>query len=258
MRTTSDTITINPAEVVKSTHGDLKPDIPYTKETRKYNYITLGETLKNISEGNEDKNNLLYLDENDEETKKFLDSVSKEIAAYTGNNSIEVRLRGRKGRTTFTAWISFKEDGKNRELKFDNSFPGEGLKDIDPKIGAFTLVSPEDRRIIRISQDKDGKKLYQVLNDSCTIKFNWSVGDKNCSITLTVTRKNDQEHYNDNDYDVVIDGYSEGLSSEDLKKNESVKIKIGYYENKEFDKYNNMSLEEVVRVAKGSQLGSSE
>jgi hypothetical protein len=190
------------------------------------------------------------LDEGDEQTKKFMNLIQKEIAAYTGNNSIDVRLRGKEDKS-FTAWISLKE-GKSGELKFYDSYPGEVLKNSNPKIGAFTLVSPEDKRVARVSRDSDGARLYQILNESCTIKFNWKVGDRDCSITLKISRRNDGKG-NDNDYDVVCTDYSKDLNFDDLEKNKAVKIKIGYYENKNFDKYNDMTLAKLSSLASNLQ-----
>lgn len=71
------------------------------------------------------------MSDNDEETKKFLSVIRKGIAEYTGNDSIDVRLRGKEDKS-FTAWVSLKE-GRG-ELKFDNSFSGKALKDSNPKL----------------------------------------------------------------------------------------------------------------------------
>ncbi|WP_246209938.1 hypothetical protein [Wolbachia endosymbiont of Atemnus politus] len=123
------------------------------------------------------------MDTSDEETKRFVSLIQKRLAEYTGNDSVDVRLRGKEDKS-FTAWVSLK-DGKG-ELKFDSSFPGKALKDSNPKIGAFTLVKKIKSWCVFHVGD-DGVRLYQILNESCAIKFHWKVGDRDCSITLNVS-----------------------------------------------------------------------
>jgi len=247
MHSSSETVTINSDQVTQSTSEIYKLGTPYNKNTRIYQHISLAKALENLKDPSRSHlNKEFYLDVNDEETKKFVNSIQKGLAAYTGNDSVDVRLRGKEDKS-FTAWVLSKG-----ELNFDNSFPGEVLKDSNPKIGAFTLVSPEDKRVARVSRGADGERLYQILNESCTIKFNWKVGDRDCSITFTISRRDDGKG-NDNDYDVVCTGCSEGLNLDDLKKNKAVKIKIGYYENNKFDKYNGMTLAGLASLAQNLQ-----
>ncbi|APR99112.1 hypothetical protein [Wolbachia endosymbiont of Folsomia candida] len=248
---TNETIIINSDQVVQSTAENFKLGVPYTKNTRIYNYIPLAKALENLNDPSKSHlNKELYLDIKDQKTQEFVNSIQKGLAEYTGNDSVDVRLRGKEDKS-FTAWVSLK-DGKEGELKFDNSFPGEALKNSNPKIGAFTLVSPEDKRLARVSQNDDGVRLYQILNGSSTIKFNWKVDDRDCSITFTISRRDDGKG-NDNDYDVVCTDMGDNTSFDDLKKNEAVKIKIGYYENKNFDKYNDMTLTKLALLDRNLQ-----
>ena len=105
------------------------------------------------------------------------------------------------------------------------------------------MVSPEDKRLVRVSQNDDGVRLYQILNESLAIKFHWKVGDRDCSITLNIS----------GDGNVFCTDLSGNTSLEDLEKNKAVKIKVGYYENKEMDKYNDMTLAKLASLASNLQ-----
>ncbi|MBR9983287.1 MAG: hypothetical protein MUP48_05110 [Wolbachia endosymbiont of Homalodisca vitripennis] len=241
MHNANETLIMNFDQVPQLTPKIYKLGTPYNNRTRIYEYITLAKALENLNDPSRSHaNKELFLSDNDEETKKFLSVIRKGIAEYTGNDSVDVRLRGKEDKS-FTAWVSLKE-GRG-ESKFDNSFPGKALKDSNPKIKAFTLVSPEDKRLVRVSQSDDGVRLYQILNDSCIIKFNWKVGDRDCSIALNISGNGN----------VFCTDLSDNISPEDFEENKAVKIKIGYYENKKMDKYNDMTLAKLVSLASNLQ-----
>lgn len=237
----NETLIMNFDQVAQLTSQNYKLGTPYNNRTRIYNYITLAKALENLNDPSRSHaNKELFLSDNDEETKKLLSVIRKGIAEYTGNDSVDVRLRGKEDKS-FTAWVSLKE-GRG-ELKFDNSFPGKALKDSNLKIGAFTLVSPEDKRLVRVSQSDDDVRLYQILNESCIIKFNWKVGDRDCSIALNISGNGN----------IFCTDLSDNISPEDFEENKAVKIKIGYYENKKMDKYNDMTLAKLVSLASNLQ-----
>ncbi|OCA06687.1 hypothetical protein [Wolbachia endosymbiont of Trichogramma pretiosum] len=75
------------------------------------------------------------------------------------------------------------------------------------------MVSLEDKRLVRISQSDDCIRLYQILNESCIIRFNCKVGDRDCSIALNISENGN----------VFCTDLSDNISPEDFKENKTVK-----------------------------------
>ncbi|APR98493.1 hypothetical protein [Wolbachia endosymbiont of Folsomia candida] len=206
------------------------PNKPHTRATREYKYITLKEALKNLADkGPNHLNKGLFLAKNDPDAQKLIDSIQKEIKRYVSDDcSIEnARLRGRKDKS-FTVWVSLKED--KGELQTDKLFSSDVFKNSTPKITSVTFVSQEDIRLVRLSQNDKGVRLYEVINQSCRIKFDWKVGDKDFSITVDIS----------SDGKVTYSSPSEGLNYADLEKNTAVKIRTGYSKDKD------MTLKELI------------
>lgn len=84
------------------------------------------------------------------------------------------------------------------------------------------MIPGEEKRGLRISIDEDKARLYEIVNGSYDITFNWKVDDKNCSITMNVSINGT----------VTCTKVSEGLILEDLDKNKDVKIRIGGTKNR--------------------------
>lgn len=222
---------------------------PHTNKTRKYKYITYKEALENLRKSSESHlNDKCFLDKNDEQTKKFIDCIRKEITHYAVDNSIEdVKLRGRKEKS-FAAWVYLKED--KRELRIDGSFPGKICKLSNLKVTALVIASPEDKRLLRISQDDKGVRLYEVINGSFIITFNWKVGDKDCSITVNISVYNEKKDKSKTL--VTYSNVSKGLTVEDLEKNTDIKIRLGYIKDKD------LTLAELVALDKSQNVSSRE
>lgn len=172
---------LNASETIVSTTTQPSPTElcgPYTKNTRgKYIYVTLEEALKRFREASEsfgepskehsDAN--FFFNKNDTKTKKFIDSIQKEIAKYISNDSIaDVRLRAREDKS-FAAWVSLKDNTK--ELRIDKSFLSGLYEASNQRVTSAVLVSKEDLRLLRLSQDNNGVRLYEITNGSSTIKF---------------------------------------------------------------------------------------
>lgn len=198
--------------------------------TRKY--ITYEKALKNLKESSERHlNDGYFMDKSDLEAKNFIDLVQKEVSQYVVGNSIkDLNLRGRKSKA-FTAWVLLQD---NVEFRVNESFLGGG-KYGNPEVTAVTLLIPgEEKRGLRISIDEDKARLYEIVNGSYDITFNWKVDDKNCSITMNVSINGT----------VACTKASEGLIWEDLDKNKDAKIRIGGTKNRK------MTLTELVSLGK--------
>lgn len=216
---------------------------PHNKTNRKYKYITLGNALKNYNAklSNSEINNEntgFFLDAHDKDAKEFIAYAQKEIEKCIENGEIDgsIELRGRKA-NAFTLRVPLKDDkGSFQAGKF---FDSKFCKESRPGITAVTLyVTQEQIRGLRISQDDRGVRLYEIINGSYTIKFNWKVDNRYCSITVSV----------DDDGNVTYSDPSQGLKLDDLRKNTAVNIAIG-----EADKSKNgeglpkkLTLEELV------------
>ncbi|MDD9335838.1 MAG: hypothetical protein PV345_00330 [Wolbachia sp.] len=71
------------------------------------------------------------------------------------------------------------------------------------------MASEEEIRGLRVSLDENKARLYEIINWSYNITFNWKVDEKDCSITVNVS----------SDGKVNCSNPSVGLTYEDLKKN---------------------------------------
>ncbi|MDG7055694.1 MAG: hypothetical protein LJD31_04160 [Wolbachia endosymbiont of Menacanthus eurysternus] len=247
----SEKVSVNQDRIVQQSSllSSTESRAPHTNKTREYKYVTYKKALENLRKPSESHlNDKYFLDENDEQTKKFIDSIREEISHYAVDNSIEgVKLRGRKEKS-FAAWVYLKEDKK--ELRIDKSFLGGVCTSSDPKVTAVTIVSQEDKRLLRISRDDKGIRLYEVINGSSIITFNWKVGNKDCSITVDISVYNEKR--NKPETSVICSNRSEGLTLQDLAKNTAVKIRLGYIKGKD------MTLAELVALDKSQDKSSSE
>ncbi|GFW57598.1 uncharacterized protein TNCV_2925171 [Trichonephila clavipes] len=126
----------------------------------------------------------------------------KEVSQYVVGNSIkDLNLRGRKSKAS-TAWVLLQD---NVEFRLNESF---------------------------LSGDEDKARLYEIVNGSYNITFNWKVDDKNCSITMNASINGT----------VACTKDSEGLIWEDLDKDKDAKIRIGGTKNRK------MTLMELVSL----------
>lgn len=217
---TSEIVTVksNPPEATQPT--SLKPD---NKNNRDYSKcITLKTALENykakLSNAKSDnKNTGYFLNIDDEETKKFIQEAQKVIEGCIENGVIDgsIEIKGRRA-NAFTVRVALKDD--KGSFSADKFFDSEFCKNSEPKITAVTLyTTPDQIRGIRISKEEGKPKLYEIINGSYTIKFNWKVGKKDCSITMSIN----------SDGTVVYSNLSKGLTFNDLEENTAVNITIG-------------------------------
>lgn len=200
---------------MSNTQGSAK--VCNTIHTRKYEYITYEQALRNFTQFPEcNKNMGRFLNQEDSKTTQFINKVQERIKKQVTNSVIDkIKLRGRKARS-FTAWILLKDN--KGELKINESL----LKDLcdqgEIKVTAITLLmSAEEKRGIRISLGDNKERLYEILNGEYCIIFYWEVEGKACEITMNIK----------DDGKIDCTNMSQGLTNEDIERNSSVKVKIG-------------------------------
>lgn len=229
------------AQNLPRTTSDKSP-VVINKHTREYEYITYKCAVENLSKSSERHlNEKKFLDKNDKETQLFIDEIQKEIIKHIPLSSVEdIKLRGRKDKS-FTAWLLLHKDSE--PFKIDESFLENASCYANPKVTAVTLLnSPEEERGLRISLDKNKCRLYEVVNGSYKIQFDWKVGDEDCSIAMNISSNGT----------VTCDNLNKDLTFEDLEENKDVKIRIGGVKNKE------MTLAELVSLGELLCRSSSE
>lgn len=215
MTNAHETVTNNSPQVIEQ-----KPD---NKSNRNYsNCIPLKKAIENykaqLSGFTENKNTGYFLDAKDPDTKKFIEQAQKEIEQCISADGIidgSIELRGRRA-NAFALRVPLK--GDKGSFSADKFFDSKFCKESEPKITAVTLyTTPDQIRGLRISQDDKGVRLYEVINGSYTVTFNWEVEGKDCSIAMSISA----------DGKVTYSNPSKSLDVADLEKNKNVNITIG-------------------------------
>jgi hypothetical protein len=226
-----------PNEIVTNNLAQAVQQTPNNKANRDYSKcISLKKALENYEAllrdpKSENKNTGCFLGTKDSDTKKFIEEAQKEIEQCITRGTIDgsVELRGRRA-NAFALRVPLKDDKGN--FSADKFFNGDFCKNSKPKITAVTLYTTKDQiRGLRTSENDSKVRLYEIINGSYTITFNWKAEDKNCSITVSV----------DSDGKVSYSNPSKDLTASDLEKNTAVNITIG-----EADKPKKLTLAELV------------
>lgn len=187
---------------------------------RDYNKkITYRQALNNSEETSlENQNTSCFLDEEDEEINRFIDSLRREIIYKCVNSDdIEtIRVRERKKTGEFTVLVGLKNNKGN--IKFDDSFLSVTCACQGIKVTALTIVeTPSLRRLLRVSRNEDGSRFYEIITGPRSIQCNWSVDGKDYNLTVNVSDEGK----------VTFTNPSDELMLEDLTKNQFVTFKIG-------------------------------
>ncbi|QOD38227.1 hypothetical protein [Candidatus Wolbachia massiliensis] len=216
----SNNSTLNIQNIPKLTPGG--EPLTGTSKIRKYEYIDCNteEQMKLIFSDNppgssENKNNGKYLQ------GKVVDEVKHEIANFIGDKDLNVELRIRRAsETALTARIMLSDSKK--EIKISDLLAKSSLESaLSNHITAFTIQIPnknefgqnEPKRGIRGQIDKEGARVYEVINGSYQMTLKWYVEGKECNIKINI---------HDNGQVDLIEG--NGVTEEQLRAHKEVKV----------------------------------
>ncbi|WP_353280958.1 hypothetical protein [Wolbachia endosymbiont (group B) of Cyclophora punctaria] len=144
--------------------------------------------------------------------KELEEKAKEEFGKYIKNGTIDaVSIEKRKDQNSLYATIKLKDDNKNTDIRVSEFLNSEFCK--ENNIAGFLLSSGDQKEPIS-GYIHEGVRYYNLGTAAqYGIKFNWYVGERECSITLSAS-------------DGSIKIVSNKPDDKDLEKNKDVKIKV--------------------------------
>ncbi|UIP93129.1 hypothetical protein JSQ73_002100 [Wolbachia endosymbiont of Anopheles demeilloni] len=145
--------------------------------------------------------------------KELEEKAKEELSKYIKNGTIDtVSIAKYSDQDLFYATIKLKDDNKNIDIKVSKFLNSKFCK--ENNIAGFFISNGSQEKIIHGKLDEKGVRCYYLgTTDQYGMKFNWYVGERECSITLSAS-------------DGSIKIVSNKPDDKDLEKNKDVKIKI--------------------------------
>lgn len=150
----------------------------------------------------------------EEKAKAELEKKAKaEFGKYIKNGTIDaVSIEKRKDQNSLYATIKLKDDNKNTDIRVSEFLNSEFCK--ENNIAGFLLSSGDQKELIS-GYIHEGVRYYNLGTAAqYGIKFNWYVGERECSITLGANS------------DGSIRVIGDRPTDKDLEENKDVKIKV--------------------------------
>ncbi|MEC4734974.1 MAG: hypothetical protein O7161_03450 [Wolbachia endosymbiont of Halictus tumulorum] len=145
--------------------------------------------------------------------KELEEKAEEEFGKYIKNGTIDaVSIEKSTDQNSLYATIKLKDDNKNTEIRVSKFLNSEFCK--ENNIAGFLLSSGDQKEPIS-GYIHEGVRYYNLGTAAqYGIKFNWYVGERECSITLSAS-------------DGSIKIVSDKPDDKDLEENKDVRIKVG-------------------------------
>ncbi|WP_341815407.1 MULTISPECIES: hypothetical protein [unclassified Wolbachia] len=168
--------------------------------------------IKSLQEKMKEVLEKMQQQQNAAKQKELEKKAKAEFGKYIKNGTIDaVSIEKRKDQNSLYATIKLKDDNKNTDIRVSEFLNSEFCK--ENNIAGFLLSSGDQKEPIS-GYIHEGVRYYNLGTAAqYGIKFNWYVGERECSITLSAS-------------DGSIKIVSNKPDDKDLEKNKDVKIKV--------------------------------